>query len=167
MRISWFNVVFLGIVLSAVFSAPAFAREATLSTTEQFCGCYKRYDISQAKVAFKGRYDHFEEISTKEETMKHSKVDLHFVVEDVYAGMPIGQRTMVLRTDTSSCGYGRLMMPEAGEQMIGGTFLVFAESGFVDICNSMIADETWAVKNVNPFIKRQPLKPRPPNFRVE
>ena len=55
-------------------------------------------------------------------------------------------------------------MPNDGTSLVGGTFLVFAESGYVDICNSVIGDETWAVKNVNPFIQHHPYRPAIPNF---
>lgn len=140
-------------------TADAKRRDPTVS---QDCGCAgTRFPMEDAAIAFKGTLTNISETTHEVRGFPFAFTDLTFRIETLWRGLPADIREFTIRTDSTSCGYGRIFAPNGGANAVGGTFGVFATDPYLSICDSVVVDETWFPKNRNPFASdaNQPKKP--------
>lgn len=131
-------------------------------TVSQDCGCPgQRFPMENASIAFKGTLTHISETTKEVRGFPFEFIDLTFRIETLWRGLPDDITEFTIRTDSTSCGYGRIFAPDGRANIIGGTFGVFASDPFLSVCDSVVVDETWFPKNKNPFVSdaNQPKKP--------
>jgi hypothetical protein len=149
-------------LLFLFLSFPAFARQEAPVVTQE-CGCESghRFDIKDSEIAFKGRVKEITESRQNVRGFEFTFVDITFAIETVWRGLPEDTAEFTIRTDSTSCGYGRILAPDGQVNAIGGTYGVFAKEPIIDLCNSVVVDETWFPKHLNPLVSENQTPRRP------
>ncbi len=81
----------------------------------------------------------------------YDRLIVTFAVEKAWRGLPKGAKEYRVATNATSCGYGGIIAPYHEENLMHGTFAIFAKGPELTICNSLWLDEAYLVRHPNPF----------------